>query len=180
VGYRRWYPDRFDVEAFAHRLAVRLFPRYEDLPAGAYFHAPIRDVGLLESALARVREPYYRTTIDKAGALLRSMVKNHPFVDGNKRLGMATTFLVPCFNRYLFVPSNEDMVSFALELAKSDPPMSWQQVADWIRRNTLSIRTQADRQRALERADLMGQGAEWIRQMAESLIELHSENQSDR
>jgi death-on-curing protein len=54
--------------------------------------AQVRDLGLLESALARPRatvygDDAYRTLDDKAAALLHSLVTSHPLVDGNKRLG---------------------------------------------------------------------------------------------
>jgi death-on-curing protein len=54
--------------------------------------AQVRDLGLLESALARPRatvygDDAYRTLDDKAAALLQSLVTSHPLVDGNKRLG---------------------------------------------------------------------------------------------
>lgn len=59
-----------------------------------------RDVGLLESALARPRTTVfgadaYEAPHQKAAALLQSIVRNHPLVDGNKRLGFAcaTVFL---------------------------------------------------------------------------------------
>ncbi|MBW4541674.1 MAG: type II toxin-antitoxin system death-on-curing family toxin [Myxacorys chilensis ATA2-1-KO14] len=63
--------------------------------------AGIRDLGLLESALAQPRMTFgeadlYPTLIDKAATLGFSLVMNHPFVDGNKRIGHAAmeTFLV--------------------------------------------------------------------------------------
>ena len=54
--------------------------------------AQVRDVGLLESALARPRatvygDDAYQTLDAKAAALLHSLVTSHPLVDGNKRLG---------------------------------------------------------------------------------------------
>lgn len=61
----------------------------------------IRDLGLLESAIAQPRmtfgsEDLYSTVIDKAVALGFSIIMNHPFVDGNKRTGHAAmeTFLI--------------------------------------------------------------------------------------
>jgi len=53
---------------------------------------PVRDLGLLEAAVARPRasafgEDAYPDMWSKAAALLQSIVKNHPLVDGNKRLG---------------------------------------------------------------------------------------------
>ena len=51
--------------------------------------AGIRDVGALESALHRPQTGYYDTLIHEAAALLESLVQNHPFVDGNKRVAFA-------------------------------------------------------------------------------------------
>jgi death-on-curing protein len=62
--------------------------------------APVRDLGLIESALARPRtsvfgEDAYPDLWTKAASLLHSLVNNHPFVDGNKRMGwiVANAFL---------------------------------------------------------------------------------------
>jgi death-on-curing protein len=57
---------------------------------------PIRDIGLLGSACARPQttafgEDAYPDLRTKAAALLQSLVKNHPLVDGNKRLGWLAT-----------------------------------------------------------------------------------------
>ena len=59
----------------------------EDLAVG-----PVRDLGLLDSALHRPTATLwgrdaYATIDEKAAALLDSLVRNHPLVDGNKRLG---------------------------------------------------------------------------------------------
>jgi death on curing protein len=61
----------------------------------------IRDVGLLESAIAQPRMTFggadlYPSLLEKAAALGFSIIMNHPFVDGNKRTGHAATetFLV--------------------------------------------------------------------------------------
>ncbi len=61
----------------------------------------VRDLGLLESAVAQPKmtfggEDLYPTVIDKAAALAFSIIRNHPFVDGNKRTGHAAmeTFLI--------------------------------------------------------------------------------------
>jgi len=49
----------------------------------------VRDVGALESALHRPQTGYYDTLVHEAAALLESLIQNHPFVDGNKRLAFA-------------------------------------------------------------------------------------------
>ena len=55
----------------------------------------VRDIGLLESALATpqsgLREEYFHTfPFEMAAAYLFHIVQNHPFIDGNKRTGLAT------------------------------------------------------------------------------------------
>jgi death on curing protein len=57
---------------------------------------PVRDLGLLDSTLARPRstgfgQDAYPTVALKAAALLHSVVGNHALVDGNKRLGLLVT-----------------------------------------------------------------------------------------
>lgn len=49
----------------------------------------VRDVGALESALHRPQTGYYDSLLHEAAALLESLVQNHPFVDGNKRIAFA-------------------------------------------------------------------------------------------
>lgn len=51
----------------------------------------VRDKGLLESALHRPRTGYYRDLTEMAGALFESLLNNHPFVDGNKRVAFFAT-----------------------------------------------------------------------------------------
>ena len=59
---------------------------------------PVRDLGLLDSALHRPAtmlwgRDAYATIDEKASALLDSLVRNHPLADGNKRLGWLTTLV---------------------------------------------------------------------------------------
>jgi len=77
---------------------VDLHRRLLEATGGA---AGIRDLGALESALAQPKmtlagSDLYPTLAEKAAALCFSLVGNHPFVDGNKRVGHAAmeTFLV--------------------------------------------------------------------------------------
>lgn len=53
--------------------------------------AGTRDLGLLESALFRPRTGYYSDIAEMAAALFESLLMNHPFVDGNKRVAFFTT-----------------------------------------------------------------------------------------
>jgi death-on-curing protein len=53
--------------------------------------AGVRDPGLLESALYRPRTGYYADLAEMAAALFESLLMNHPFVDGNKRVAFFAT-----------------------------------------------------------------------------------------
>lgn len=64
---------------------------------------PVQDVGLLDSAVARPRssafgEDAYPDLASKAAALLHSLARNHPLVDGNKRLAMLATWVLVDIN----------------------------------------------------------------------------------
>lgn len=67
-----------------------------EIASGILGDVPLRDVGLLASAAARPRASVfgsdaYARFADKAAALLHSLARNHPLVDGNKRLAWAAT-----------------------------------------------------------------------------------------
>lgn len=51
----------------------------------------VRDRGLLESALYRPQSGYYESLEEMAAALFESLLINHPFVDGNKRVAFFAT-----------------------------------------------------------------------------------------
>ncbi len=51
----------------------------------------VRDPGLLESALYRPRTGYYEDLAEQAAALFESLLMNHPFADGNKRVAFFAT-----------------------------------------------------------------------------------------
>ena len=51
----------------------------------------VRDLGLLESALFRPHTGYYKDIAEMAAALFESLIMNHPFVDGNKRVAFFAT-----------------------------------------------------------------------------------------
>ena len=67
---------------------------HEDIVAVSGGSAGLRDEGVLDSALAQPFASFggqdlYPTLIDKAAALGFSLINNHPFIDGNKRIGHA-------------------------------------------------------------------------------------------
>lgn len=84
---------------------------------------PIRDVGLLGSAVARPQTTAfgvdaYPDLWAKAGALLLSIVKNHALVDGNKRLGwLATAVFLDINGIDVSVASNDDVYELVMDVA---------------------------------------------------------------
>ena len=87
----------------------------------------LRDLGLLESAVARPQATYddadlYPGLFDKAAALLDSLVNNHPFVDGNKRAGITATGLFLLANGYRIRTSSAELEAFTLRVATEHPP----------------------------------------------------------
>lgn len=135
-----WYPDRTDVRIVTSHVAASYFPEAEDSPSTIFgVLAGSEGAATLESALGVIRQPYYRYVHGKAGALLRSLIKNHPFIDGNKRIAVITTVDFMLFNRHYTYATNGDWVDLALEIAESDPGMDWREVARRLGSNCVCL-----------------------------------------
>lgn len=93
----------------------------------------ILDRGLLESALARPRSGYYNTLSAQAAALMHSIVRNHAFVDGNKRMSLALTATFLLMNGYELKSSADESETFILQLAATDQPLRL--ITEWIERH---------------------------------------------
>lgn len=76
----------------------------------------IRDAGALESALHRPQTGYYDTIIHEAAALLESLVQNHPFVDGNKRVAFAVADVFLRINGYSITADSRAIHDSLIEL----------------------------------------------------------------
>jgi len=100
------------------RDALALHGRLLALDGGA---VGVRNVGLLQSALARPQQlnAYGEApdTIDMAAAYTVGIVRNHPFVDGNKRTGFVVGVPFPELNGYRLTASEEDATQAVLGLA---------------------------------------------------------------
>ena len=89
--------------------------------------APIREIGLLGSAVARPRttafgEDAYPDIWTKAAALLHSIVKNHALVDGNKRLGwLATAVFLEINGVEISRAANDDVYDLVIDIAAGQP-----------------------------------------------------------
>ena len=67
----------------------------------------------------------------KAAALMDSLIRNHPFVDGNKRTGFAAAALFVLLNGYRLTVTNDEAIKFVLETARSKHSID--EIADWLR-----------------------------------------------
>ncbi len=96
----------------------------------------LRDEGLFDSALARARqlanygEP---DAADLAAAYAFCLVRNHPFIDGNKRTSYVAAELFLLLNGYVMTASDENAVLTTLSLAAGD--IDEVAFADWLRRH---------------------------------------------
>ena len=84
---------------------------------------PIRDVGLLGSAVARPQTTVagrdaYADVWTKAAALLQSIVNNHALIDGNKRLGwLATAVFLELNGIDITAAGNDDVYDLVIDVA---------------------------------------------------------------
>ena len=92
----------------------------------------VRDRGLLESALYRPKTGYYADLIDMAAALFESLINNHPFVDGNKRVAFFSTDVFLRLNGYKMVVESKAAHGFLMELFGSNS-CDLRHLAHWIR-----------------------------------------------
>jgi death-on-curing protein len=112
-----------------HRFQIRRF-------GGA---AGLRDRALLESALARPQmtfggEDLYPDIPAKAAALLHSLVANHPFVDGNKRVGAHAGIVLLLANDVEPTFSPAQLVDITLAVARGE--VSAEALAIWLRQRS--------------------------------------------
>ena len=96
----------------------------------------IRDPGLLESALARPRQllAYGDPDLfDLAACYAHGIVKNHPFLDGNKRSGLMAAALFLEINGFTFTAPEEQAVLQTLALAAGETGA--EEYAEWLRQS---------------------------------------------
>ena len=97
----------------------------------------LRDAGLLDSALERPRQrfSYGRPTLSElAAAYAFALLRSHPFLDGNKRVGFATAIIFLEVNSYRFTASEAEATIRTLALAAGD--LDEPGYAGWLRANS--------------------------------------------
>ncbi len=99
---------------------------------------PVRDIGLLGSAVARPQTTLfghdaYPDIWTKAAALLQSIVSNHALIDGNKRLGwLATAVFLEINGVSVAHARNDDVYNLVVNVAANDPTL--EQISTDLRR----------------------------------------------
>jgi len=99
----------------------------------------VRDLSMLLSALGRPQASFdgqdlYPDLFSKTAALMDSLVRNHPFVDGNKRTAIACAAIYLRINGRSFVVENDEMVRFTLACAQGQLPL--RDIAAWFEKHS--------------------------------------------
>ncbi len=104
--------------------------------------AGLRDAALLESAIARAQQRWAygetSTLFDQAAALGVGLAKNHPFIDGNKRIAFVCVVTFLETNGVRFGADEADAVLVILGLATGE--LNETAFSDWLRRNSTRAR----------------------------------------
>ncbi len=106
-----------------HKLSIEKY-------GGAY---GIRDDGMLESAIARPFQTFggedlYGSSIEKAAAILESIIINYPFVDGNKRTGFLAMFAILKKSNLSLIANDAD--AYATTVSVSTGEIRFEQIVE--------------------------------------------------
>ena len=96
----------------------------------------IRDLGLVQSAIARPYSGYYRSISSKAAALTHSLAKNHGFADGNKRTALLVLTLFLDRSGYRFRgTADTDVEKMILDVVENK--LSFDELTRWFKKRLL-------------------------------------------
>ena len=95
----------------------------------------LRDEGLLESALAAPFQTYdaqelFRSIQEKAARLAYGLIQNHPFIDGNKRIGTHAMLVLLALNGIELIYTQDELSDIILKIAASTA--SYEDLLAWI------------------------------------------------
>jgi len=99
----------------------------------------IRDNNGLLSALNRPYQTFdgldlYPTAIEKSAAILESTIINHPFIDGNKRMGYVFMRLLLAEEGFDLIAAEDDIYNFVISI--SEGRMNTESIIKWIKSHT--------------------------------------------
>ena len=100
--------------------------------------AGVRDKGLVESALNRAFATYdgidlYLSTIEKISVISHSLISNHGFIDGNKRIGVAVMVILLKMNGIKVRYIQQELIDSGLRIAEGK--MNEKEIGDWIEKH---------------------------------------------
>ncbi len=99
----------------------------------------LRDESLLSSALQRPFQTFdgkfvYKSILEKAAALVESILINHPFIDGNKRIGYVLLRWYLLQNNIDIVCSEQQKYEFIISIASGE--IIFEEIHSWLKKNT--------------------------------------------
>ena len=100
----------------------------------------VRDMGLLQSAVAMPQASYggqalHPTIFDQAAAYLYHLVQNHPFLDGNKRIGAASALVFLAINEVQIDGDEDGLVALTMSVASGAAGKD--EIAKWLQAHVL-------------------------------------------
>ena len=102
----------------------------------------IREVNSLKSAVSRPFQSFedvelYPSVFEKTAAFFESFIRNHPFVDGNKRTGFLAAYALLYRNRFELVASKDKAYDFVIQVSSAS--LSFDVIAIWFRKNSMRL-----------------------------------------
>lgn len=99
----------------------------------------VRDLGLIESAVERPKatfdaEDLYPDIFTKAATLMHSLLKNHAFVDGNKRTAYSSSGIFLKLNGYKLQNMHKESLEFAMSVENNS--LSLEEIAKWLQKHS--------------------------------------------
>lgn len=113
---------------------------HQDIIAVSGGSFEIRDEGLLDSALNAPFQTFggtdlYPTILEKAARLGYGLIKNHPFVDGNKRIGTHTMLVFLAINHMELEYTDRELIDLILEIASGTKNEN--QLFHWLQKHII-------------------------------------------
>lgn len=98
----------------------------------------IRDFTLIHSAIERPKATFaqkdlYPTIFTKAAAIIQSLIRSHPFNDGNKRTGYFSTLRFLNQNGYDLVTTKKEIIDFTVKIDVKRPEI--EDIAFWLKKH---------------------------------------------
>jgi|Wag4MinimDraft_19_1082662.scaffolds.fasta_scaffold68339_2 death-on-curing protein len=98
----------------------------------------VRDYQMLDSSINSIYQTFdqkdlYPTIIEKATRLAFNLISSHPFLDGNKRIGMHMLITYLRFENISFYPSPQEVISVGFSIAKGQ--LTYELLLAWVTKN---------------------------------------------